>query len=561
MRWDPLLARAVARELDAALAGRRVRALLLDGERRRVLLYLRDGTLACELHPTAGWISMLGPVDPEPGARPLPARVVGVSALPDESALVLGLQRVRGREEGVELVLEFAGNRWNAVVVGHRSRTIRAVLVSGDARGGARTPGAPWVPLPTGGRAGGPEGPPLSREAFEAKVKGGRGEVLRGVAGASSLNVEALLGPDGWRTLARIHDPDAWGAWITPSPKGRIVYPLPLEAGGEAGADATGADANEAEGTDATEPADSLLDAVALLRGEAEAAPAGALLLPGEVLARADDVLKRLRRRERALRRELASAPDPAPVRVLGDLLLARFGEVPVGADRAVLQGFDGEPVEVALDPALPVHENARRYYDRAGRAERAREELPARIARVTSEADELASLLAAVRTGDAGVEALEERVGGAEENASAGRGRGRGDTGASLPYRRFRSSGGLEIRVGRGARKNDDLTFRHSSPDDVWMHVREAPGAHVILRWGRDGNPPARDLHEAAVLAALHSDARHAGVVPVDWTLRKHVRKPRKAPPGAVVPQQVRTLFVEPDPKVRERLEAAEGG
>jgi hypothetical protein len=568
MRWDPLLARAVARELDAALAGRRVRALLLDGERRRVLLYLRDGTLACELHPTAGWISMLGPVDPEPGARPLPARVVGVSALPDESALVFGLQRVRGREEGVELVLEFAGNRWNAVVVGHRSRTIRGVLVSGDARGGARTPGAPWVPLPTGGRAGGPEGPPLSREAFEAKVKGGRGEVLRGVAGASSLNVEALLGPDGWRTLARIHDPEAWGAWITPSPKGRIVYPLAL-GGAEGGADGEGdAGAEGAEGSAPVATA-SLLEAIAGLRAEAEAAPAGALLLPGEVLARADDALERLRRRERSLRRELERAPDPAPVRAVGDLLLARFGEVPLGADRAVLTGFDGEPVEVALDPALPVHENARRYYDRAGRAERARAELPARIARVAREADDLAALVGAVRTGEAGVEALEARVGGAAGGPSggaaggpaAGRDGGGRDTGVALPYRRFRSSGGLEIRVGRGARKNDDLTFRHSSPGDVWMHVREAPGAHVILRWGRDGNPPARDLHEAAVLAALHSDSRHAGMVPVDWTFRKHVRKPRKAAPGAVVPQQVRTLFVEPDPRVRDRLEAAAEG
>jgi predicted ribosome quality control (RQC) complex YloA/Tae2 family protein len=111
---------------------------------------------------------------------------------------------------------------------------------------------------------------------------------------------------------------------------------------------------------------------------------------------------------------------------------------------------------------------------------------------------------------------------------------------------------------VGRGARQNDDLTFHHSAPDDIWLHVREAPGAHVILRWGREGNPPARDLEEAAVLAALGSDARHAGVVPVDWTRRKYVRKPRKAAPGAVIPGRVQTLFVEPDPGVEERLREA---
>jgi predicted ribosome quality control (RQC) complex YloA/Tae2 family protein len=126
------------------------------------------------------------------------------------------------------------------------------------------------------------------------------------------------------------------------------------------------------------------------------------------------------------------------------------------------------------------------------------------------------------------------------------------------LPYRRFRSSGGLEIRVGRAGRANDELTFRHSSPDDIWLHARDAAGAHVILRWGdRDRNPPRRDLIEAALLAALNSRARTSGTVPVDWTRRKHVRKPRNAPAGTVIPDRVSTLFVEPDPTLPDRLDS----
>jgi predicted ribosome quality control (RQC) complex YloA/Tae2 family protein len=81
-------------------------------------------------------------------------------------------------------------------------------------------------------------------------------------------------------------------------------------------------------------------------------------------------------------------------------------------------------------------------------------------------------------------------------------------------------------------------------------------PGAHVVLRWSRrDQAPPERDLLEAAVIAALHSDSRHSGVVAVDWTRRKHVRKPRKAPPGSVAPERVKTLFVETDSSLLERL------
>jgi predicted ribosome quality control (RQC) complex YloA/Tae2 family protein len=88
-----------------------------------------------------------------------------------------------------------------------------------------------------------------------------------------------------------------------------------------------------------------------------------------------------------------------------------------------------------------------------------------------------------------------------------------------------------------------------------VWMHARSVGGSHVILRWPRDEAPPARDLEEAAVLAALHSKARGSGVVAVDWTQRRHVRKPRGAPPGAVTPGRTRTVFVEPDAAVEERM------
>ena len=128
-------------------------------------------------------------------------------------------------------------------------------------------------------------------------------------------------------------------------------------------------------------------------------------------------------------------------------------------------------------------------------------------------------------------------------------------DGSAPLPYRRYRSSGGLEIRVGRGAKRNDELTFRHSAPDDIWLHARDAAGAHVILRWPHAGNPPRRDLEEAAVLAALGSRARTSGSVPVDWARRKHVRKPRKSPPGLVIPSRVQTLFVHPDRALEARL------
>ncbi|HET9948080.1 MAG TPA: NFACT RNA binding domain-containing protein, partial [Longimicrobiales bacterium] len=161
------------------------------------------------------------------------------------------------------------------------------------------------------------------------------------------------------------------------------------------------------------------------------------------------------------------------------------------------------------------------------------------------------ATLLERAREGRASEEEVAAAL-GPQVSRAPGR-----DLGSALPYRVWTSSGGLEIRVGRGARYNDDLTFRHSAPGDVWLHARHTAGAHVILRWPGPGRPPARDLAEAATLAALHSKARTSGKAPVDWTLRKYVRKPRGSPPGRVVAERVETLFVEPDPSLLERLAA----
>ena len=76
-----------------------------------------------------------------------------------------------------------------------------------------------------------------------------------------------------------------------------------------------------------------------------------------------------------------------------------------------------------------------------------------------------------------------------------------------------------------------------------------------MVLRWRGQGSPAPADLEEAAILAALNSKGRTSATVPVDWTRRKYVRKPRGAPPGTVTLEREKTVFVSPDPKVAERL------
>lgn len=97
-------------------------------------------------------------------------------------------------------------------------------------------------------------------------------------------------------------------------------------------------------------------------------------------------------------------------------------------------------------------------------------------------------------------------------------------------------------------------LTMKVARPDDIWLHAREIPGSHVVIRTEEKRVPPST-LEEAASLAALFSRARYSTKVPVDYTRRKNVSKPRGAKPGFVIYTHFKTIITDPDRSLPERL------
>ncbi|HEY2473633.1 MAG TPA: NFACT RNA binding domain-containing protein [Candidatus Cybelea sp.] len=112
-----------------------------------------------------------------------------------------------------------------------------------------------------------------------------------------------------------------------------------------------------------------------------------------------------------------------------------------------------------------------------------------------------------------------------------------------------LRTAAGSRIAIGRSPLENAELTFRLARPNDLWFHAKGVPGAHVILSRDDRGRVPDEDLEAAASLAAYYSKARDAGAAPVDYTLRKHVRKQRAAAPGLVWYTNAKTIVARPQP------------
>jgi predicted ribosome quality control (RQC) complex YloA/Tae2 family protein len=283
---------------------------------------------------------------------------------------------------------------------------------------------------------------------------------------------------------------------------------------------------------------ESLIDAIQSVLDEPVSSKA--------ILAQLTHAVERAQKKVERLTAELGTASqDATRLRADADLLLANVREAKRGSKVVDLIGFDGQPVRLQLDPALSATEQAQSWYTQARKRERAADQLPALIAQAEAELLASREQVERVRSGEA-----------VEIELPRSRAKQRPAPTEKLPYRRYRTASGLEVRVGRSSRGNDELTLHHSSGNDVWMHARDVGGAHVVLRWSdADNTPPKQDLVQAATLAALHSKARHSRVVPVDWTRRKHVRKRRGSPPGQVMVDRAKTIFVEPVSGIEEQL------
>jgi predicted ribosome quality control (RQC) complex YloA/Tae2 family protein len=112
---------------------------------------------------------------------------------------------------------------------------------------------------------------------------------------------------------------------------------------------------------------------------------------------------------------------------------------------------------------------------------------------------------------------------------------------------RRYRSSDGYEVIVGRTARDNDNLTFRVARPNDLWLHAGDYPGSHVIVRNANRRELPQRTVIEAAQLAAKFSQASNDSKVIIHYTPRKFLSKPKGSAPGLVRMSSFKTIAVEP--------------
>lgn len=245
----------------------------------------------------------------------------------------------------------------------------------------------------------------------------------------------------------------------------------------------------------------------------------------------------------------LNSGEQMEKCRLYGELLTANLHSLKSGTDTAAVDNYYADPVEriaIPLDRQLTPGENAQRYYKKYQKLKAARDMAIVQREQTLSELNYLEGQLDNLTKCTAENE-LSELIEELNDQGYIKRDKGgkkKMKLAASKPMH-FVSSTGADIYVGKNNRQNDELTLRFASPNDIWMHTKNIPGSHVIVKGASEQDTAT--MTEAALLAAYYSRARGSENVAVDYTPRKYVKKPAGAKPGMVIYTTNKTAYVTP--------------
>jgi len=256
--------------------------------------------------------------------------------------------------------------------------------------------------------------------------------------------------------------------------------------------------------------------------------------------------LGQLRKELKALEKKLKSAEKriselnrASGYKEKADLLMANMWQIQKGAKEVKLSSFDGEKeLTIKLQEMLTPQANAERYYKKGKNESKQREFALKHLADIESNYLAKAEEIEAFEQ----LENLKEIRKKAEKKSVQKEVR--------VPYKSMQIDG-FEIRIGKGAKDNDELLRYHTTKTDMWLHAKDVSGSHVIIRNPGNKRILPSTIEKVAAIAAFYSKAKSESLAAVIYTDRKYIRKPKGATPGLVKVDKEEVVLVEPKQSV----------
>lgn len=251
--------------------------------------------------------------------------------------------------------------------------------------------------------------------------------------------------------------------------------------------------------------------------------------------------------KKQKLSEDLISAQDSEYLRLYGEIITANLHAVKPGISKVKLVNYyDGSEIEIPLDTRFSASKNAQIYFKKYGKSKTAIKEKTSQLKETQADIDYLDSVLSFLDEPENSDDIEAVRA----ELVEGGYLRPRKLKGKAIKLKpsphRYKSPSGFDILVGRNNKENDLLTLKTASKSDIWLHTKDIPGSHVILK--TDGeNATADDIYCAAAIAAWHSKAKSSANVAVDYVPVRYVKKPSGAKPGMVIFTNNHTVYIDP--------------
>lgn len=265
------------------------------------------------------------------------------------------------------------------------------------------------------------------------------------------------------------------------------------------------------------------------------------------VIKKIQNELKKNRDKLKKQERELLATDNAEIFRQKGELLNTFLNQVPNDKTSVTLENYyTNEPIEIALNPALSPVQNAQRYFHRYQKLKQAVKFLGEQIAKTKETIHYLESVESNLENADV-AEIADIR----EELIQTGyiKQKYRNKKQKMLPPEKYQAEDGTIILVGKNNLQNEQVSFKLSRRGDLWFHVKDIPGSHVLITG--NANPSDETITFAGELAAYFSKARYSNLVQVDVLDVKKLHKPTGTAPGFVTYDREKTIRVTPDESV----------
>lgn len=269
--------------------------------------------------------------------------------------------------------------------------------------------------------------------------------------------------------------------------------------------------------------------------------------LAGQVLKVLHNELKKDRRKVKKLKQQLEDAAKADYYRIRGEILTTYLGKLTAGMTEITLPNFydDNKPLKIKLDPDLSPSRNAQKYFTKYDKLKTSVDYVKEQLKLANDEINYLANIESQIDLASpADIQEIRlelQQQGYIKQKRQKSKKRRK--VRVSKPEE-FHTSNGTTVLVGKNNLQNDRLSFKIANKNDIWLHVKDIPGSHVIIR---DSDPDEQTLLEAAQLAAYFSKGRNSDNVPVDYLPAKRLHKPNGAKPGFVTFTGQKTLYVTP--------------